>query len=47
MYGFTGFTVGNIRNSLCYIPVTTMNEAGTNKVNLSARPWQRMLAANN
>ena len=46
MYGFTGFTVGSIRNSLCYIPVELMMKTPTNKVRLLSREWQRMLVAN-
>ena len=47
MHGFTGFTTGSIRNSMCYIPVTTMMTAGTRKVLIRARIWQRLLAMNN
>ena len=46
MYGFTGFSTGSIRNSLAYIPVQTMMEGGSNRVNLSSRQWQRLLVAN-
>jgi hypothetical protein len=46
MYGFTGFTVGSIRNSMCYIPVELMMKSPSNKVRLLSRQWQRMLVAN-
>lgn len=46
MYGFTGFTVGSIRNSMCYIPVELMMKSPPNKVRLLSRQWQRMLVAN-
>ena len=46
MYGYTGFSVGSIRSSLCYIPVLTMMEGGSNRVSLLSRQWQRMLVAN-
>jgi len=34
MAGYTGFSTGSIRNSVCYIPVVTMMEGGTNKVSI-------------
>lgn len=46
MYGYTGFSIGSIKNSLCYIPVVTMIDGGSNKVNLESREWQQMLSAN-
>ena len=39
MHGFTGFSTGKIRNSSCYIPVTTMMEGGSNKVSIRSRVW--------
>ena len=47
MYGFTGFSTGKIRNSMCYIPVVTLMEGGSNKVSVRSRFWQRMVALNN
>ena len=47
MHGFTGFTTGKIRNSMCYIPVITMMEGGSNKVSIRSRVWQRLVALNN
>ena len=46
MYGFTGFSVGTIRNSNCLIPIQTIIEGGCNKVQLSSRQWNRMILMN-
>jgi hypothetical protein len=46
MYGFTGFSTGSIRNSTAYIPVQTMMDGGSNRVNLKGRTWQRLVATN-
>ena len=46
MHGFTGFSTGNIRGSSCYIPITTLMEAGTRKVSIRSRIWQRMVTLN-
>ena len=46
MHGFTGFSVGKIRNSMCYIPIVTMMEGGSNKVSIRERIWQRLVAIN-
>ena len=46
MYGFTGFSTGSIKNSTAYIPVQTMMEGGSNRVNLKGRTWQRMISTN-
>ena len=46
MHGFTGFSTGMIRSSACYIPITTMMDAGTNKVSIRSRIWQRMVTLN-
>lgn len=37
MYGYTGFSIGSIRNSMCYIPVVTMIDGGCNKVSLDSQ----------
>lgn len=44
MHGFTGFSTGMIRNSMCYIPIVTMMEGGSNKVSIRSRVWQRLVA---
>ena len=46
MHGFTGFSTGKIRNSMCYIPVITMMDGGSNKVSIRSRVWQRLVALN-
>ena len=37
MAGYTGFSVGLVRNSVAYIPVTTLIEAGINRVSMLDR----------
>ena len=44
MHGFTGFSVGEIRNSMCYIPIKTLIEGGSNKVSIRSRVWQRLVS---
>ena len=39
MYGFTGFSTGMIRGTSCYIPITTLMEAGSRKVSIRSRVW--------
>jgi 6-phosphofructokinase 1 len=46
MHGFTGFSVGKIRNAMCFIPITTLIEGGSNKVSIRSRIWQRLVALN-
>ena len=46
MYGFTGFSIGSIRNSLCLIPLTTMIMAASNRVQVRSRKWLRLVAVN-
>lgn len=46
MHGFTGFSTGKIRNAMCYIPITTMMDGGSNKVSIRSRLWQRLVAIN-
>lgn len=46
MYGFQGFSTGSVRNSICYIPLTTMILAKTNRVSVRSRPWLRLVAVN-
>ena len=46
MSGYTGFSTGSIRNSVCWIPVLTMMEGGINKVSIQGRAWQRLISLN-
>lgn len=46
MAGYTGFSVGVVRNSVSYIPITTLIEAGVNRVSMLDRTWQRLMAQN-
>ena len=39
MTGYTGFSVGVVRNSVAYIPVTTLIEAGVNRISMTERTW--------
>jgi len=44
MSGYTGFSVGVVRNAVAYIPITTLIEAGVNRVSMTERTWQRLMA---
>lgn len=44
MAGYTGFSVGTIRNTVAMIPINTLIEAGVNRINLGERTWQRLMA---
>jgi len=44
MAGYTAFSTGAIRASICYIPVTTIMDAKIKKVTVFARDWLRYLA---
>ena len=46
MSGYTGFSVGVVRNAVAYIPITTLIEAGVNRVSMTERTWQRLMAQN-
>jgi hypothetical protein len=46
MYGYTGFSVGVVRNAVAYIPITTLIEAGVNRISMIDRTWQRLMAQN-
>ena len=46
MAGYTGFSVGIIRNAATWIPVTTLIEAGTNRISVMDRSWTRLMAQN-
>jgi 6-phosphofructokinase 1 len=46
MFGFQGFSTGSVRNSICYIPLTTMILAKTSRVSVLSRPWLRLMAMN-
>ena len=39
MAGYTGFSVGVVRNAVSYIPITTLIEAGCNRIILLDRTW--------
>jgi 6-phosphofructokinase 1 len=39
MAGYSGFSVGIVRNSVCWIPVTTLIKAGTNRMSMTDRIW--------
>ena len=44
MTGYTGFSVGIVRNGVAYIPITTMIEAGVANIDLYDRTWQRLVS---
>ena len=44
MAGYTGFSVGIIRNAVSWIPVNTLNEAGINRISVMERSWLRLMA---
>ena len=46
MAGYTGFSVGIVRNAVAYIPITTMIDAGINSIDMYERTWQRLMAQN-
>ncbi|CDW89434.1 6-phosphofructokinase 3-like [Stylonychia lemnae] len=46
MSGYTGFSVGVVRNAVAYIPITTLIDAGVNRVSMTERTWQRLMAQN-
>jgi hypothetical protein len=46
MAGYSGFSVGIVRNSVCWIPVTTLIKAGTNRMSMTDRIWQRLMSQN-
>jgi 6-phosphofructokinase 1 len=46
MAGYTGFSVGIVRNTVCWIPVTTLIKAGTNRMTITDRIWQRLMSQN-
>lgn len=43
MAGYTGFSVGVVRNSVSFIPVTTLIKAGVNRISMFDRMWQRLM----
>lgn len=47
MFGYQGFSTGSVRGTICYIPLTTMILAKTNRVSVRSRPWLRLQAVNN
>lgn len=46
MAGYTGFSVGIVRNTVAFIPITTLIKAGVNRVSMLERMWQRLMAMN-
>ena len=43
MAGYTAFSTGIVKNAVSYIPIKTINQAGTNKISVYDRAWQRLL----
>lgn len=39
MAGYTGFSVGSVRNAVVWIPVSTLIEAGVNRMSMLDRSW--------
>jgi len=46
MAGYTGFSVGVVRNSVSFIPITTLIKAGVNRISMYDRMWQRLMSQN-
>lgn len=46
MSGHTGFSTGLVRKSMCYIPIETLMQAGSRKVEIRNRVWLRLVALN-
>lgn len=46
MAGYTGFSVGVVRNAVAYIPIQTLIEAGVNRICMFDRTWQRLMGQN-
>lgn len=46
MAGYTGFSIGIVRNSVAFIPVTTLIKAGVNRISMYDRMWQRLMSQN-
>jgi len=46
MSGFTGFTIGNVGNRTCMIPLSEItNPSKPNTIQSNDRAWQRLLAS--
>lgn len=43
MAGYTAFTTGIVRNATSWIPITTINQAGVNKISVYDRMFNRLL----
>jgi 6-phosphofructokinase 1 len=43
MAGWTGFTVGNVHDRACYIPLSEIN--AKRQIEQNDRAWQRLLAS--
>lgn len=39
MAGYTGFSVGVVRNAVVWIPISTLIEAGLNRISMLDRSW--------
>lgn len=44
MSGWTGFTIGNVHDRTCYIPLTEIISR-KNQIDTNDRSWQRLLAS--
>jgi 6-phosphofructokinase 1 len=45
MAGYTGFSIGQVRNTDAIIPIKCINKAGQSKISIREREWQRLLAS--
>lgn len=44
MAGYTAFSVGVVRNSVSFIPISTLIKAGVNRLCMLDRQWQRLMS---
>mmetsp|Transcript_15521 Transcript_15521/g.15093 ORF Transcript_15521/g.15093 Transcript_15521/m.15093 type:complete len:106 (+) Transcript_15521:1358-1675(+) len=44
MAGYTGFSVGMVRDTVTFIPVKTLKERGMNRVDMEDRQWLRLMS---
>mmetsp|Transcript_48110 Transcript_48110/g.35310 ORF Transcript_48110/g.35310 Transcript_48110/m.35310 type:complete len:131 (+) Transcript_48110:914-1306(+) len=44
MSGYTGFSVGMVRDTVTFIPVQTLKERGMNRVDMTDRTWLRLMS---
>jgi len=45
MSGFTGFSVGIVRGTCCYIPIKVLIQAGKRRINTLGRAYQTLIAS--